>query len=137
MATFGSTNPRDTNDGIQRFGSVIGLKPEMEQRYRELHAEAWESVQQCLVAANVHNYSIYVTELEGKKFLFSYFEYKGDDFEVDMLSIAENAETQRWWKETDPCQIRLPSSKEGENWTAMERVFFMPCLLYTSPSPRD
>ena len=126
MAIFGSTNPQETNDGIQRFASVIGLKPEMEQRYRELHAEAWESVQQCLVAANVHNYSIYITELEGKRFLFSYFEYTGINFEADMALIAEDAETQRWWKETDPCQIRLPNRKEGENWSAMERVFLMP-----------
>ena len=126
MAIFGSTNPREMNDGIQRFGSVIGLKPEMEQRYRELHAEAWVSVKQTLMAANVHNYSIYITELEGKKFLFSYFEYKGIDFEADMLRIAEDAETQRWWNETDPCQIRLPNCKEGDNWTLMERVFFMP-----------
>jgi len=126
MAIFGSTNPQETNDGIQRFASVIGLKPEMEQRYRELHADAWESVKQCLIAANVHNYSIYITELEDKKFLFSYFEYTGINFEADMALIAEDAETQRWWKETDPCQIRLPNRKEGENWSTMERVFLMP-----------
>ena len=126
MAIFGTTNPQETDDGIQRFASVIGLKPEMEQRYRELHADAWESVQQCLVAANVHNYSIYITELEGKKFLFSYFEYTGIDFEADMALIAADAETQRWWKETDPCQIRLPNRREGENWSSMERVFFTP-----------
>ena len=126
MAIFGTTNPQETDDGIQRFASVIGLKPEMEQRYRELHADAWESVQQCLVAANVHNYSIYITELEGKKFLFSYFEYTGINFEADMALIAADVETQRWWKETDPCQIRLPNRREGENWSSMERVFFTP-----------
>ena len=34
-----------------------------------------------------------------------------------------DAETQRWWKETDPCQMRIPAAGEGEWWTAMEEVF--------------
>jgi L-rhamnose mutarotase len=64
-------------------------------------------------------------ELEGKKYLFSYFEYTGDDYEGDMRAVAEDPETQRWWKETDPCQIQLPTHKPGANWSDMEMVFLM------------
>lgn len=110
---------------IQRFGSVIGLRPEKEAYYRQLHANAWPGVLQRLRESHIQNYSIYITELEGKKYLFSYFEYVGSDFEADMKGIADDPETRRWWRETDPCQIQLPNRKSGANWSEMERVFRM------------
>jgi L-rhamnose mutarotase len=125
---YGSTNPspEEREKGrIKRFGSVIGLRPEKEQYYRELHANTWPSVIERLKRSNVRNFSIYVTELNGKKFLFSYFEYTGNDYEKDMKLIAEDQETKRWWKETDPCQIQLPTRRPGANWSEMEMVFFM------------
>jgi L-rhamnose mutarotase len=124
---YGSTNPSPEElekMPIKRFGSVIGLKPEKEQYYRELHANAWPDVIKAIKRANIQNYSIYVTELDGNKYLFSYLEYVGTDFEADMQSIADDPITQKWWKETDPCQKQLPSRKPGANWTDMEMVFF-------------
>lgn len=120
---YGATNPAAPNDRAQRFASVIGLKPEMEHRYRELHANAWEPVVSHLLASNIRNYSIYLTEIENKKYLFSYFEYTGTDFEVDMQKIADHPETRRWWSETDPCQLELPDTEEGAHWRSMEAVF--------------
>jgi L-rhamnose mutarotase len=126
MAIYGKTNPSPNNqDSIKRYGSVIGLRPELEEYYRQLHADVWEGVLERLKKSNIQNYSIYITELGGKKYLFSYFEYTGKDFEADSKFIAEDAETQRWWKETDPCQIQLPNRKTGANWTEMEMVFKM------------
>lgn len=125
MTIHGPTNPIHPGDGIQRLGSVIGLKPEMEALYRQLHANAWDSVLDQLKKSNIYNYSIYITELEGKKYLFSYFEYRGKDFESDMNLVAEDPETQRWWSQTDPCQIQLQNRQAGSNWSEMERVFFV------------
>ncbi len=121
---WGSTNPEIMSDKVQRFGSVIGLKPDMEQRYRELHAEVWPNVIRRIKQSNIRNYSIYITEIEDKKYLFSYFEYIGNDYDNDMRAIANDPVTQAWWKETDPCQRQLPSRREGDNWSLMERVFF-------------
>ena len=104
---------------------MIGLKPDCEQDYRELHANAWPAVLARLKSSNVQNYSIYVTELDGKQYLFSYFEYTGSDYEADMQKLAEDPETQRWWQQTDPLQIQLPNRNEGDNWSIMERVFLM------------
>lgn len=123
---FGATNPEISTDGVQRFGSVIGLKPEMEAIYRELHANAWDSVIACLAKHHICNYSIFITELEGETYLFSYFEYTGTDYEEDMRAVAADTETQRWWRETDPCQIQLPGRAPGANWSDMERLFFFP-----------
>jgi L-rhamnose mutarotase len=124
-SVHGPTNPQASDDGVLRFGSVIGLKPEMEAVYRELHANAWDTVTACLARFHIRNYSIFITELEGKTYLFSYFEYTGSDYEQDMHAVAADPETQRWWRATDPCQIQLPGRAPGANWSEMERVFFL------------
>ncbi|ETO25749.1 hypothetical protein RFI_11390 [Reticulomyxa filosa] len=125
---YGPTNPSPEKFAkmkIKRYGSIIGLKPEKEQYYRQLHSSTWPKVLERLKKSNIQNYSIYIGELEGKKYLFSYFEYTGDNFEKDMQLIAADPETQRWWKETDPCQRQLPNRKEGQNWSDLELVFLM------------
>ncbi len=124
-SVYGATNPRSSADGVLRFGSVIGLKPEREALYLELHANAWESVTACLARHHVRNYSIFLTELEGRKYLFSYFEYTGSDYERDMRAVAADPEIRRWWRQTDPCQIPLPGRQPGANWHEMEQVFLM------------
>lgn len=126
--TYGLTNPTPNAQAampVKRFGSVIGLNPAKEQYYRELHANVWPAVIDRVRRSNIRNYSIYITAIDGKKYLFSYFEYIGRDFASDMRAIAEDPETQRWWKETDPCQIQLASRKPDAHWSDMEMVFLM------------
>ena len=108
---------------VQRFGSVIGLRPEKKEYYVKLHANTWPGVLRQIRESNIRNYSIYLTELEGKLYLFSYFEYLGEDFDADMKKMAADAETRRWWKETDPCQFRIPGTPEGEQWLKIPEVF--------------
>jgi L-rhamnose mutarotase len=121
---FGATNRKDKVDGIQRFASVIGLKDEFEQQYRELHANVWPSVLKRIERSNIRNYSIYTAVILGEKYLFSYFEYIGNDLENDLNAMALDVDTQRWWKETDICQIKLPNAMPNENWHSMEQVFY-------------
>lgn len=112
-----------TEGKITRIGQVIGLRPEKKDYYIELHANTWPTILKRIRESNIRNYSIYLAELEGKLYLFSYFEYVGEDFEGDMAKIAADPETQRWWKETDPCQIRLPGTPEGKWWMPIPEVF--------------
>ncbi len=117
----------DKVDQVQRFGSVIGIKPEKIAYYKELHANTWPGVLKQISKANIRNYNIYLKQISDDQWLlFSHFEYVGNDFEGDMKRIAEDPETQRWWKETDPCQTPIPNRKEGEWWASMERVFYHP-----------
>lgn len=108
---------------VQRFGSVIGLRPEKKDYYVKLHANTWPGVLEQIRKSNIRNYSIYMAELEGKLHLFSYFEYVGTDFQADMEKMADDPETQRWWKETDPCQTRLTGTPDGEQWLSIPEVF--------------
>ena len=113
--------PRENR--IQRFGSVIGLKPELKDEYVRLHAACWPAVLDRIKKCNIRNYSIYQAELDGKLYLFSYFEYVGDDFERDMAQMKADAKTREWWTHTDPCQIRLPGTKSGSQWLGIPEVF--------------
>jgi L-rhamnose mutarotase len=60
---------------------------------------------------------------KGKYYQFSNFEYTGNDFQADMAKMAADPTTQKWWKETDPCQIPIPMRGPQEFWSAMEEVF--------------
>lgn len=114
------------NVRIQRYGSVIGIKPEMMEEYKRLHADTWPGVLSKLHDCNIKNYSIYLKEIEhGKFYLFAYFEYTGTDFEAEMAKMAADPLTQEWWKHTDPCQIPIPTRDEKEFWASMEEVFHM------------
>lgn len=109
---------------IKRFASLTGVKKDKLAYYKRLHANAWPAVLKQIRASNIQNYSIYLKEIEGHYYLFSYFEYTGDNFEADMNKMAQNKETQQWWKETDPCQIPLPdAAAKGAIWADMEEVF--------------
>jgi L-rhamnose mutarotase len=44
-----------------------------------------------------------------------------------MKKMAANPETQRWWKETGPCQAPLPDvASKGKTWSDMQEVCFLP-----------
>ena len=106
---------------VQRFGMVIGVKPEKIEEYKRLHAATWPGVLKMIGECNLRNYSIYLKEIEpGKHYLFSYFEYTGDDFDADMTKMAADPTTQEWWSYCSPCQIPL----QGEtSWAMTEEVF--------------
>ena len=115
---------KDTATPVKRFGMVTGLKPEKLDYYKQLHAAAWTGVVKKITECNIQNYSIYLKEIDGKPYLFSYFEYAGADFDADMKKMAADSTTQRWWKETNPCQQPLPdAASKGQTWSTMEEVF--------------
>lgn len=111
---------------MKRYGSVIGVKAEKLDEYKKLHTAVWPKVNKQIKDSNIQNYSIYLTQFpDGKYYLFSYFEYTGDDFKTDMAKMAKDPTTQKWWKQTDPCQIPLKNRPEGEFWKTMEEVYHL------------
>lgn len=109
---------------IVRYGMITGLKSGKLAHYKALHAAVWPEVLKKITECNIRNYSIYVKEIDDKPYLFSYFEYTGNDFAGDMKKMAADTATQRWWKKTAPTQIPLPdAAAKGETWSIMEEVF--------------
>ena len=104
---------------MQRFGQLIGVKPEKLEEYKRYHAAVWPTILAMITECNIRNYSIF----EKDHLLFAYFEYVGDDFAADMAKMAADPETQRWWDLQMPCQAPIPTRAEGEWWATMEEVF--------------
>ena len=108
----------------RRYGSVIGLRGEKVAEYKKLHAAVWPEVAKAIGEAKIRNYSIFLRKLDnGSYYLFSYFEYVGDDFRGDMAKMGRNPQVKKWWTFTDPCQKPLADRTEGQWWASMEEVF--------------
>jgi len=111
----------------ERHVWVTGLNPDKADYYEELHANPWPSVTKNLSECNIQNMSIHTCEIEGKSYLFLYLDYVGDDFEADMAFMSADPDVQRWWKETDSCQIPLPAAAaKGAIWSDTTEVFYQP-----------
>jgi L-rhamnose mutarotase len=72
-----------------------------------------------IAECNIRNYSIFLRD----GILFSYFEYVGENFTVDMAKMAADAKTQEWWTIMNPMQAPLENRADGEWWAAMQEVF--------------
>lgn len=106
---------------MKRFGQIIKVKPEKLEYYKKLHANPWPEVVKQIKACNITNYSIF----NYGDYLFAYFEYVGDDFESDMKKMADDPITQKWWRETDPCQEPVKRAKKNEMWVTMDELFYI------------
>ena len=104
---------------MKRCGTVIKVRPEKFDEYKELHADVWPDVLQMIKQCNIQNYSIYHKD----GCLFSYLEYVGEDFEGDMAKMAADPITQKWWDVCKPCQEPLANRAQGQWWADMEEVF--------------
>lgn len=103
---------------MKRYGRIVKVKPEMLEKYKKLHDNPWPEVTKAITQCNIVNFSIFHRD----EYLFSYFEYVGDDFQKDMDRLGEL--TKEWLTETDQCQSPIETAAEGELWTFMEEVFY-------------
>lgn len=104
---------------MRRYGQIIKIVPEKIDDYKKLHSEVWPEVLSIIKACNIQNYSIYLKE----GFLFSYYEYVGNDYDLDMQKMSDDPITQEWWKLCMPCQAPVESANESDWWSDMEEVF--------------
>jgi L-rhamnose mutarotase len=98
---------------------VLKVRPEKFEQYKSLHAAVWPGVLKKIAECNIRKYSIYHKD----GYLFSYFEYVGEDFAADMARMADDETTQKWWAVCIPCQEPLETRAPGEWWANMEELF--------------
>lgn len=106
---------------MTRYGSVLRLRPEAEERYKAYHAAVWPEILDMIRQCNIRNYSIFLKD----GYLFSYFEYHGADYAADAAKMAAHPKTQEWWAIMMPMQEPLETRGEGEWWATMEEVFHL------------
>lgn len=114
---------------VTRYGQSIRLKPEHAAEYIKVHADVWPGVLERIAKCNIHEYSIFYDKQTG--ILFATFKYTGTDFDADMKQMAEDPETQRWWKVTDGMQESqnegaMSSVNGGKHgwWRKLDEVFY-------------
>ncbi|NOR33063.1 MAG: L-rhamnose mutarotase [Bacteroidales bacterium] len=107
---------------VKRVGMVIKIKPEYIEEYKEIHSDSNSGVRDLLTAANMHNFSIFLTQLDdGNWYEFGYYEYTGDDFDADMAKLDKHPRNIEWLEICDPMQVPL----EGyDGWKEMEQVYY-------------
>ncbi|MEN6454682.1 MAG: L-rhamnose mutarotase [Prolixibacteraceae bacterium] len=104
---------------MERYGKVIKIKAGKLSDYKKLHANPWPEVKNAIRECNLQNFSIYYRD----GYLFSYYQYVGDDYDADMKKLEEL--TREWLNETDQCQEPVESVKTNEWWAPMEEVFHL------------
>ena len=70
---------------VERYGMIIGLKPEKIAYYKELHAATWPGVLKMIRECNIRNYSIYFKEVE-----------------PEIEKMRQRPFTERSWQSTHP-----------------------------------
>jgi L-rhamnose mutarotase len=79
---------------VTRVGMVIGIKPDQIEAYKQLHSGP--GVRDLLDQANIHNFSIFLHQMDdGKFYEFAYYEYTGDNYEEDMAWLATQPSNQQ------------------------------------------
>lgn len=92
---------------MKRIATISKLKPGTAQAYIDLHANVWPGVVEAGHNANMQNFSIY----RFGDYLFSYYEYTGEDFQADMAKKAALQVSQDWQKATGEYRELM----DGEN----------------------
>ena len=105
----------------QRFGQILGLRPEKLEEYKRYHVSIWPEIARAIHEAGIRNYSIY--HFRGQ--LFAYFEYTGPEgeYEARMETLAAAPRMREWWDVMEPMQAPLEGRKPGAWWAEMEEVF--------------
>jgi L-rhamnose mutarotase len=112
------------NAHVQRIGMVIGIKADQISAYEALHAASNPGVRDLLDKYHMHNFSIYMRQLDdGKYYLFGYYEYTGTDYKAEMEKLAAEPRNRKWLSVTGPMQAPLPGE---QSWAMMKEVYHNP-----------
>jgi L-rhamnose mutarotase len=106
-----------------RIGKVIGIRPEKIAEYKRLHSGDNCVVRDLLSKYHLHNFSIFLREIDEKWYEFAYCEYDGDDLNDDMARLSAEPRNQKWMGTCDAMQISL---KNETSWAIMDEVFYNP-----------
>ena len=124
VALLATEYAKTDNQHVQRIGMVIGIKADQISAYEELHAASNPGVRDLLQKYHMHNFSIYMHQLDdGKYYLFGYYEYTGPDYKGDMEKLAAEPRNQKWLSVTGPMQVPLPGE---QSWAMMKEVYHNP-----------
>ncbi len=93
-------------------GEKSKLPPAVE-KYMSLQKSIPPQVFQAMQKANIRNYSVFLTQLEQNYVAIRYFDYIGNDYDLDMVGLLRNEDYSKWNSQCEECQI--PMMGKGKN----------------------
>jgi L-rhamnose mutarotase len=100
---------------MKRIANITKLKEGAAVDYKALHDNIWEEI----VAAG-HQYGLRnFTMFRHGEYLFSYYEYVGDDFERDMAEKAKCPNQDKWQAECGKHKTQI----DGKNAIMLEEFW--------------
>ena len=106
---------------MQRYGNVVKVRPEKFEEYKRLHAAAWPRVLEMLTECNFRNFSIF----HKNGYLFSYYEYVGEDIDADNARIIADPVCREWDRVCGLCMEPLETRGTNDPWLPMEELFHL------------
>ncbi|WP_243117382.1 L-rhamnose mutarotase [Muricomes intestini] len=106
---------------MKRCGEMIRIKPEGLEKYKEYHANPLPGVNEMIKECNIQNYSIY----QRGDFMFSYYEYIGENYKEDMAKMASDPATQKWWDLVKPLMQPLEDKEKDKFWSVMQEIYHL------------
>ena len=107
---------------MTRYCLALDLKddPQLIAAYEEYHASVWPEIITSIKEAGIKNLEIYIVSNR----LFMIMEV-GDDFSFEKKAAmdAKNEIVMQWEKLMWEYQQALPTSKPGEKWVLMKKIF--------------
>lgn len=96
---------------MKRIGVLTKIKPGMLEKYTKMHAEIWDDVVRIGHEHNTRNFTIFFDERTG--YMFSYFEYIGNDYEADMKEKNSKPIIKEWQAMCRECFAPVDDSADG------------------------
>lgn len=81
---------------MKRIATITKLKPGQREIYKKIHDEISAEVAASSHMANMRNFTMFIYD----DYLFSYYEYVGEDFNADMAAKMNRPVSQAWAKLT-------------------------------------
>lgn len=107
---------------MRRFCYALDLKNDAEliSEYKKYHEKIWPEITASIIAAGIENLEIYLVENR----LFMIMEVN-DSFSFENKSKMDklNPMVQKWEDLMWNYQMALPTSKPGEKWLLMDKIY--------------
>ena len=106
----------------KKYVLICDLKDEAEliKKYEELHREVWPEIIKSILEVGILNMEIFRT---GNRLVMIIDTQPDFSFEMKAKADKENPKVQEWESLMQQYQQAIPSAKNGEKWTPMDKIF--------------
>ncbi|SFF96853.1 MULTISPECIES: L-rhamnose mutarotase [Salegentibacter] len=106
----------------KKYVLACDLKDEVEliKKYEEYHREVWPEIIKSILEVGILNMEIFRT---GNRLVMIIDTQPDFSFEMKAKADKENPKVQEWESLMQQYQQAIPSAKNGEKWTPMDKIF--------------